>query len=1145
MSRPGIVVSFTCLLFFCDVSVAWAQIARGSVVGTVQDAHGGVIAGVRITVTRVETNETVTAQTDALGNYVAPSLAVGTYRITAESTGFKTYVREGVLLHVEERARVDIKLEVGELSQKVEVTATAALTEPETSSLGQIVESKRILDLPLNGRNPIELMQLAPGVKLLSPAFIDIRSFNLTSVSINGGQGGTNAILVDGGSVGLPERNEYAVAPNVDAVQEFKVQTNSFSAEFGLTGGGIINMVSRSGGNRFAGNLFEFLRNDQLDANSWTNNANRLKKGALRYNQFGGSIGGPVLLPGYNGKNRTFFFFNYEGFRYRTEATSLARVATPLERQGDFSQTLIRDPVSRLFVPVRLFDPYTTRANPSGSGFIRDPLPTALPSSRLDPVAVKALTFIPLPNQTPDDPTGTNNFIGMPGSYTDNDQENVRIDHQFTPNTRLFARYTYNFSDNTGQVPVFGLANIADPLGCTNQRRGQSIVLGGTHIFGPKLLHEVRLSITRQALVSAPTGYAKNAPSQLGLPPIIPSYLFPRFTIGDVTTIGNDSSNLALRGATVGQLTSTLNAIAGRHNLKAGVDLRLHQRNKFQPGSVSGSFSFDTSLTGNPQATTGTGFGLTTFLLGAVNSGGLAVGIARADGFRYYAGFVQDDFKATRRLTLNVGLRYDLLMPATERFNRYSNLNPNVVNSITGLPGVLQFAGIDFGRSVTETDMNNWGPRVGFALDVSRNARTVIRGAYGIFYYHTANFAFPDTTGFSLSTQYTSSQGPLPVFQLKNGPAYIDQPPGSSLGPRTNLGSTVYYVEPNSRTPYIQEWNFGIQHTLPGSVVAEAAYAGSHGVKQVVASLDLKALAPQYLTLGLALDDRVPNPLFGKLPATSSLGGATISRSQSLQDFPAYTSVNLLSPNMGNSIYHSLQVRAEKRFSHGLSFLVAYTASKLIGDTGLNILNVTMPGNPQSDVGCGQSRKYDRRSCRSIEPQDVSQMFVVSYVYELPVGSGKRLLSGAGPLPKILGGWQVNGIATLHTGLPLVIRGANNRAADRPNQIRSAKLPEGQQTLNQWFDTLAFVAPPMFTYGSTPRTQPDVRGPGAASFDFSLFKNFRISERTALQFRSEFFNFFNRVNFNLPNGTFTSGGFGRITTAGDPRRVQLALKLMF
>ena len=534
------------------------------------------------------------------------------------------------------------------MAETVEVRTP--LVESQTSALGTVIDNTQIRDLPLNGRNPLELSRLTPGVTLLATAFLDTRNFNLTSVSINGGQGGTNAVLIDGGSTTLPERNEYTVAPSVDAVQEFRVQTNALAAEFGMTGGGVINMVTKSGTNQFRGTLVEYLRNDALDATGWTNNRNNLDKSPLSYNQFGGTIGGPLWLPkklgplAYDGRNRTFFFFNYEGIRYDSASTTLSRVPTELERRGDFSQTFVRT-ASGAFVPVQLYDPATVRANPAGAGFVRTPFGSAvLPTERLDPVAMRAIQSYPLPNRDAADPTGRNNFISNTGIVSDTNQYNVRIDHQISTPNRLFARYSQADLANTGNAPTFAVDNIADPGYSLQTRHNKAITIGDTHVFSNRIVNEVRLSGSRQYLLSEPAGYNIDAPGQLGLPAIVPSTLYPRFEIGndvlgnDIQLLGSSFGQLSQRGLTVGQLVDNVTILSGRHTIKTGVDVRVNLRNNFQAGAVSGLYQFSRAMSGNPQDTTGTtGFGLATFLLGSVTNGNLASSLSRADGWWYTA----------------------------------------------------------------------------------------------------------------------------------------------------------------------------------------------------------------------------------------------------------------------------------------------------------------------------------------------------------------------------------------------------------------------------------------------------------------------------------------------------------------------------
>ena len=1145
------------LLVLLSAHAAYAQ--QATVTGRVVDQSGAAMPGVAVVMTNDDTGIKNAATTNAEGLYTIPLLPPGKYSITAEISGFRPQTRSGVSLDVQQAVRFDFTLELGGVAERVDVRSPRV--DSQTSSLGQVIDNTNVRELPLNGRNPLELSRLTPGVTLLATPFLDTRNFNLTSISINGGQGGSNAVLLDGSTATLPERNEYAVAPNVDAVQEFRVQTNALAAEFGMTGGGVINLVTKSGTNDLRGSVFEFFRNNALDATGWTNNRNNLDKSPLNYHQFGGTIGGPISLPkqfgplAYDGRNRSFYFFNYEGIRHDSSVTTLSRVPTERERSGDFSDTFVRTS-SGTFIPVRIYDPATTRANPAGSGFVRDAFGSlVLPGARLDPVALRAIQSFPMPNRAADDPSGRNNFISDAGTVTDTNQYNARVDHTITNANRLFVRYSQADHANTGNPAIFAVDNIADPGYSLQTRHNKTVTIGDTHAFSSGVINEVRLAVARQSLFSEPAGYNINAPQQLGLPPLVPGTLYPRFDIGndiqgsDTQSIGSSSGQLSGRGLTVGQLTDSVSIVRGKHTIKTGIDIRVQLRNNYQPGAVSGQYSFSRAISGNPQDTTGsTGFGLASFLLGAVSGGAINSALSRADGFWYYGTFVQDDYRLSPRLTLNLGLRYDIITAPTDRFDRYSNFNPDAVNTVTGTPGVLQYAGVDFGRRAYDTNYDNFGPRAGLAWDVLGDGKTIVRGGYGVFYYHSANFEYPDTQGFSVSTPFQNPQGTaFPAFQLADGPRQIIPPSGNSLGPLSFLGNNVTYFERNHPTPTQQQWNVTVQRDLWRTTLIEVAYAGSHGTHIMGYGYDLNQLDPQYNALGLALDDRVPNPFFGVIPAGTPLSGATIARRQALRPYPAYLNITVMNPPLGSTKYHSGQFKLDRRFANGLGALVSYTYSRLTGDVGRNVIDfATIGGAPQGNVMCTQNTKFDRRACRSIEPQDVTHQFVSSTIYDLPFGKGRRYLSSDGVLASIVGGFRVNAIVTLKSGLPLVVRGASNGGtADRPNLVGDPALDGSDRSLTRWFNTSAFAPPAPFTYGDTPRVLSSPRGPGFASVDLSLTRDVAFSATTRMQLRAEFFNLFNRVNFNQPNANFLSGEFGQITSAGDGRRIQLGAKLYF
>jgi hypothetical protein len=1126
------------MLAFCLIlPPAFAQVDTGGITGFVTDPSAAAVPNAKVTATHVGTGLIRVAATSAEGAYTLTALPPGVYTLEAEAAGFSKYVQKAFgPLTVGQTLRANITLTLGEMSEQVVVEGRAPVIEAENANIGAVVDTARINALPLNGRSPFLLLRLAPSVNATETGVLDTSGFSINAVSVNGSQAGSTAFFMDGGSLNVLQENEVPVMPNVDMVQEFRINTNGQSAEYGMNGGGAINVVTRAGTNELHGTAYEYLRNDALDANTWTNNRLARPKNILRQNQFGFSLGGPVEIPKvYHGRNKTFFFANYEGVRIRNTQTQQTRVPTPAEIQGDFSQTYIIDPTTRQPRLVALYDPSSTRPNPSGAGFVRDLFPGgSIPGGRIDPVAAKVFSLVPKSNNPPTDVTNANNYVSMSPKPTNIDQYMIRIDQQIGSNNRLFGRLLRTKRDAISVTPTFSLDNPVDPTAAFSDTDNKQFVVGDTHTFTPTLLNEFRFSITREFLESFPGSYGRDVPTLLGLKGGYTGVIGPNFSIADMTSLGGDTSKLAVRLQTVGEIGNTVTKILGRHNLKLGLDLRVSLDNNYQPGPVAGSFSFQRDLTGDPQSPSGTGLGIATFLTGAVSSGSLNYGIAKADGFRYYAGFAQDDYKISSRLTLNLGVRYEYIGAPTERFNRYSNFDPAATNKLTGLPGAVKFAGVDFGNTVYSASRTNFAPRFGFAYDVTGTNKLVVRAGYGIFFYQpSGTFILGPYMGFSTTTSYTAFNS-QPSFQLASGIPFINAPLGAKGGDATFLGSSVSFQETNRRTPYTQQWNFGVQYALPRDSVIEVSYAGNHGVHQPASGYDFNQLDPKYLSLGFALDNSVTNPF-----ASLGIFGSTISQSQSLRPYPAYLNVNMQSPGYSNSNYHSLLLRFEKRYSNGLSYLVSFTGAKMIGDMGTRNSAWLSSG---LDASCGQNAKFDRRSCRSIEPLDISRRLVASFVYELPFGHGKKYQTH-GIAAATIGGWQINGIYEARTGTPLIIRGANNRAADRPDYLHSAKLSNPNEY--QWFDTTAFAQPALFTFGNTSRTLPDVRGPGYQSLDAALVKNFPVWERMNLQFRADAFNLFNHTNLSLPDTSFLSGTFGRITSARDARIMQLALKLVW
>ncbi len=1125
------------------------QVTQSGVVGTCTDPSGAAVPNAAVTARNTATNQRFEAQTNISGNYVLPSLPIGIYELTASATGFKSAVRDGIVLDVGERPRVDFRLEIGVAEQKVEITAEAPVVDTDTSGLGAVIENRRISELPLNSRQALSLAVLTPGVRNLqggiNVGFGVSSNYQVANIGVNGSPSGFNSFLLDGGMNTNTERGEVAVAPLVESIAEFKVLSNYLPPEYGLTGGGVINTVTKSGSNALHGSIYEFLRNDKLDAR----NTFAAVRSPFRYNQFGTAVGGPVWIPKvYHGKDRTFFFFNYEGSRYRATYNPITSVPIAPWLNGDFSN--LRDATGRL---ITIYDPNTTVANPNGSGFVRSAFPgNIVPKDRFDKVALNVLPYFPNPNRTPVNAfTQAQNFLSSQPSAINKDQYHVRIDHTFGASNRLFGRWSYDqeYKNRPGDSTPW-----PDPLFYErlDHNRYQQLLLSDVQTFSPSLLNEFRGTVMRQSFPFTPASYGGDWPQKLGLPSIVPPDTFPQFAVGGYSTLGSINT-VGLRYNTGYQVFDMVTKIHGNHTVKVGFEARLLRESNYQNGTPSGIYNFGGGLTNNPQSPTGTGSGLAQFELGAANSASISVLTSPTNVGHTYGWFVGDDWKVARRLSLNLGLRYDFQSVPIERRDHASNFNPFVRNpNNPNLMGAYQFAGVDYGSSPIQPDRNDFGPRIGFAYNVFGNSKTVLRGGYAILYVPTFSYGFfPSNAGFSVTSQYLppGNNSNLPAFQLQNGPPFLDQPSGAKLGANAFLGSSVTWEESNKRTPYMQQWNFGIQQELPKRWMLEASYAGNRGLKLLSSDYQYDDLDPRYLGLGLQLQDQVPNPLAGQVPG--ALGNATVSRRQTLLPYPQYSGVSVYQPHGGASTYHSFLFRVERRFASGLTILASYTNAKLISDSErslIDFLGIQTGTNVQSY----QMGKFNRRVERAIDPTDVAQRMVVSYVYELPVGRGKMLALHNRALNALLGDWSTSGLFTAQGGMPVVIRGASNFLADRPNSTgTSAKL--SNPTQYRWFDTTQFINPPNYTYGNVSRTMPDIRGPGLINMDVALLKTVHIRENLRLQFRAEAFNVANLTNLGMPSGSFSPGPdghnvsstFGTISSAFDPRTMQFGLKVQW
>ncbi len=941
--------------------------------------------------------------------------------------------------------------------------------------------------------------------------------------------------------------------PSVDELQEFRIQTNTFSPQYGWSMGNAVNAITKSGTNGFHGGVFEFLRNGHLDANNFFSNRNGVPRPMVKRNQFGFNLGGPLR------REKTFFFGSYEGLRQQTPTSSgLLTVPTLDHRRGDFSRTFNSDGS-----PTVIYNPFTTRRLPEGT-FTRDPfVGNRLPQEMLDPVSVRLMTFFPAPTRPGNPLTGAGNFISALGLPFNSDQYTIRVDHNIAQSQRLFARWSQKRQFIQGVGPFYGRDNPAG-MGLQEPNPRWDIGLGYNYAITPSLVMSGTLGWGRWVEEIHPQGVPFQ-PSSLGLPAALDNPGgpggFPVITVDGVPR-GLGGGALVRTPRETHTYALDLTHTKGRHTLTFGfmaLDFRLANST-----SAVASFAFQRNFTQGPdplRAAPTTGSGIAALLLGTGSAGGIfphgdrqGISLSAQAAFNknLYAWYFNDDFRLRRNLTLNLGVRYDFQKAPTDRFDRltYWTLERNTLSDSTGLnlTGGLRHTGGGNPRGVYDPRYTNIAPRMGFTY--SPLNRLVIRGGFGVFFMTAMEIGL-DPLGISQGlaldgfTQFTPYVGTLdgvrPLNQLRNPfPSGLLLPTSKILGDRTFLGLPVNAVERARPTPYVEQWTFGLQYQLQASTVLEASYVGNHGVKLPFAGFQRNQLRPELLGLGVGLLDLVPNPFLGLIPA-GPVAYPTVTRGQLLRPYPQFDSVLAVQSPAGMSTYHALMLSANRRFSGGLQFQVSFTGSKYLTNTE----------GPEGRITQSQSYQirnfYDTSLEKSLMNDDIPRSLVMNYIYELPVGRGKRFAPGSKVADAIAGGWQVSGISTFKSGFPLGIIAIGNNTNSfggnqRPNLVGNAKVE--QPTPDRWFNTSAFAQPAPFTFGNVPRTMPNLRAHGTNNFDFSVQKRWGLwSEQARLQFRTEFFNFFNRPTFYNPWSFFGDPNFGLVRQAYPARSIQLGLKL--
>jgi hypothetical protein len=1089
-------------------SPLWAQIGAGALAGDVVDQAGGTLPGATVTVIEVGTNRSLMVVTGQDGSYAVQGLAPGPYQVRVTLSGYRPLTREGIRITTGETVRLDLQLAVG-LTEAITVTADAPLLRSETSGLGQVIDQRKVSDLPLNGRSFVALAGLAPAVALPPGSSLP---------RINGGRPRTNEYLFDGISVLQPEPGQVAFFPNIDAIQEFKIETNSPPAEFGRFNGGVVNLTTKSGSNAFRGTTFEFFRHEALNARNFFASTSP-DKPRFRRSQFGGVLGGPIR------RNQTFFFVDYQGERQSIGRTVISTVPTELQRQGIFTEAIAGR------VPV-IYDPATTAAGDS----TRSPFPdNTIPADRMDPVARTLLDRYPLPTSA----GSANNFHRVDNETVDRDQFSVRLDHRVTTRDQLFGRLTH-FQEQF--IPVMPLP---DGSGVTTGTLGPqttktwSFASGYHRTFTDRLFNDLRFGDTRRAVGRTATplsASASTAPNLPGIPSIADfANTLPTFLIAGYQQLGSPPNTATDFSTSVTELADTLTWLKGRHTIKMGADLRWERLNVVQPPSPTGAFTFSNLFTDLP-GVPNTGAAFASFLLGQVQQFSIDQQLEeirnRAHVQEY---FIQDDWRVSNRLTVNGGLRHTLNFPSTEENNQAAVFNLETRQ--------LEFLGRDGQpRAARQLHKLNFGPRLGVVGRVTD--RTVVRTGYALVWIEMAGITSPFTTPVFPFLQ-TVSQRTLdnitPAFTLTAGPAVEPIPLASTAG----LGQGVFAVDRDLGSGYVQQWNASLQRELTANIAVEVAYAGSKITRVGIPDTNLNQLTVEQLAQGASLLQRVPNPFFGTIPRSSSLGDPTIPAGQLLKPFPQYTNVSLYRNNVGTTIYHGFYTKLEQRFSRGFSYLVSYTRSKLVDDAS-SVFDASILTGPVVNYPVADS--FNRRLERDYSTGDIPHVFVASAVWDLPFGSGRRN-DANGVLGVLVNDWTLTGVLTLQSGVPIAVMQATNNNAfagfgtQRPNLLGDPTLPRDERSVSRWFNTSAFATAPQFTIGTSSRNP--VRGPGYRNLDLAVMRRVMLPASKALEIRAEVFNVTNTPPLGAPNGVFGSAAFGTITTAGDPRVIQLAVKFIF
>ena len=1139
-----------------------AQSFQGGVRGIVSDQAGAAVPVAKVMLINEGTNEQRATLSNAVGEYTFTAVDPATYTVQAEAPGFKRFAATGIVVTTQGFPTVDVKLEIGDVTQSVNVSEETALVETSNASTGQVIDKQKLDDLPNMGRNPFyETVKVSQNVTPGGdPKFNRMEDQSGSSaVSINGGPVTGNNYTLDGIAI-TNSSNQAVIVPTIEATAEVKLQISTYDAEVGRTGGGTFNMFLRSGTNAFHASAFGYEWFNPWIANNFFANASGTPKIDQMWKNYGGSMGGPIVIPKlYNGRNKTFYWI--AGEAYRQNQTSSTSIALPTAREltGDFSQSKYSNGS-----PLVIYDPNTTVIGASG-GYTRTPFPgNVIPANRMNAIGQKLASYYPAPN-LPTSYYAQPNFSVTTPQYDRADQLDFKLDQELKSWWRASVSYLHYGSREPSYARWNQTASaVASPGQSLLIRHVDATQANTTITASPTTVISLRWGFNRYPnnTISGSTGFNLTS---LGFPvsfvnslQLLPSQdYFPAITMGDVASYGGGGPSATIYYSK--NVSGTVSKFVGRHSLKMGGDFRavyVHGT----PAPSDGSFSFSNGFTNNENASgtaiLGTGASLASLLLGLPSSGSVLTSIPLDNMIHYWAIFVQDDFRVSANLTLNFGLRYE---NETGVYSPSNSFNPGFDTKVTSplqsqvsglaVRGALEYAGQNgYGTTAGHPNGDKFGPRFGFAWKV--NSKTTVRGGYGLF-WAPFSFGLQSTFGYTATTPYVSSNdgGATPANTLSNPfPGGVLPPQGNALGLLAGVGGqNITAPASDAHSTRVHQFSFDIQREVPAGIVVSMGYSGSvtHNLIQGTPSVNINQLADQYFPLGSKLSSKVANPFYGTAGGVVNLAAPTTTLVQTLLPFPQFGTVSISSTDQGRARYHSVYAKAQKRLGHGLNLLTTVTWSRNMNDSNGQ-------SNNYAPAGSGRQDYYNPAAEWSLATISTPWRWTSAINYQLPFGKGRAMLNRSRLLDLAVGGWAMNIQTTMQTGFPIAISQNNLNAnlgtgGQRPNATGIDPATSGslEQRLNNYLNSAAFTQAPAYTFGNVGRTIP-LRGPGQANTDFSMFKTYTIREALKAQFRFEVFNLTNTPLFNSLNATFGSASFATITNqANYPRIVQLGVRFSF